>query len=139
MYFEKVYNDVIINNSIFYNNSYNDPKIAKEGYAIKIQTGNLFTLTNNCFYDNNFLGDGMILTNNTNITLIENNFAINNGEVDCPFIYDIANETCTKSDATACTIQGLAPIPIEYTTSSSDGGGSTPTAPTPAGTAVPPS
>ena len=116
-YAEPPYHHIIVTNSLFYQNSYRNKKMVQEGFAFQIQAGNILELRDNCFYDNEFLTYSVAQSNGTNVTSLENNFAKNNGDIKCPFLYDLINKTCTEPDTSVCSIDGLTPIPSEYTTS----------------------
>ena len=99
---------------------------------MKLESGNKLSLENNCFFDNKYLGNAIIIVNNKNITSLKNNYAANNGDIICPFLYNVVDndnddnnnttnnnnsgtesttiETCIPPDATSCIINGIIPL-----------------------------
>jgi hypothetical protein len=144
---ENTYNNISITNTLFYNNDYNDIDISPNSYSMMIEYGNKISLHNNCFFDNNFIGDGVVITNETHVTSSSNNFLMNNTidatQLDCTFNFDVKLDTCVASDTmpilTTCNIDNMDPIPDKYKPLSTTTSSSSPTlAPISGGVVSPP-
>lgn len=144
---DDLYHDLVIVNTTFWQNYYNDPMASPIGYAISFleYLNNTLTLENNCFIDNTFLGPGMILlnrssilqqpsvnnyvrpTNQNAVTSMATTTNGGGGEY-CPFVYSYENQQCTPADLTSVSSSSSC-----YGVNTSE----TPLAPTPTAPAAP--
>lgn len=76
-----------------------------EGYAIRIQEGNSLIMTDTCFANNYFLGNGAVILNGTNVKELSNNYADpTNSDLLCSFIYNETSESCIDADSTTSCV-----------------------------------
>lgn len=83
--------------------------VLQKGYAIMMEPGNTLELENNCFVDNDLIGQGLIILKDE-VTLKKhtNNFVSRDDDLTCQFVSieasDGISDYCIDNDAKTCAI-----------------------------------
>ena len=85
--------------------------IQNEGFAVRIDPGSSIILQDSCFLDNYFLGDGIVILNETANAIIGNNY-VDDGmmsDLICSFAMKEESGECIQPDSDSCSLLGLPP------------------------------
>lgn len=73
-----------------------------DGFAIRLFRGNIVNLTNNCFINNKFVGNGTVIAPVQNDIITSGNSGSNNGQLVCEFIYVENQNNCWNFESESC-------------------------------------
>lgn len=70
------------------------------GYALSAVAGAPITVTDTCFIDNNFVGDGVVLAGSMDTFTHSNVYGTSDSGLKCPFA--MVDEECVEYSSTSC-------------------------------------
>lgn len=136
---EQRFDDLEIKNCYFHDNVYGDP-LDQRGYAVYLTGGSTLIMNDNCFVNNNLVGEGVVIAESeTSLISYERNVVTQDDGLECQFIAvkpPRGQISCLDTQTTQCSIPGVvAPLTAPVAGPTIGGGGpvSAPTVPTPSG------
>jgi hypothetical protein len=89
--------------SILYSPFFSFTTSQGNGFAISSVEGAKINITNVCFIDNNFVGEGVVVVQGSTNDLVSTNvFGMVDPELTCPFA-STGDDTCVDYDSASCT------------------------------------